>query len=357
MAVALEDTQTTTEVSLIDCDIHNGLKTLKKFLPNQWQDYHTKFGRRSYTGKSYPKSVPSAARTDAWPPDGGGPGSDLPFLREQLLDTWDIGYGILNRVTAMRNHIPEYDAAFARASNACLAAEWLDEEPRLRASMITPYENGDLAAEEIDRTAEDPRFVQIILPTFINSPLGNRKYWKLFEAAVRNNLPVGIHFGAGNGGHPITGTGWPAYYLEYHCGMAQGFQHHIISLVFEGVFERFSDLKIVLIEGGMAWLPALTWRMDRAWENLKEEIPHVPKPPSEYIRKNIWLTTQPMEEPDSKEHFHQFLTQIDKDDQLLFATDYPHWDFDAPDTAFPIRLNPDLERKIKVENALNLYQF
>lgn len=346
------------EINLIDCDIHNGLRpALNKFISGKWRTYHERFGRRGFIGTSYPKSQPGAHRVDSWPPGGGSPGSNLPFLQEQLLDAWDIDYGILNTVTPIRNQIPEYDVAFARAINDCQVAEWLDPEPRLRASIVAPFENGDLAAEEIDRVAQDSRFVQIILPTFISAPLGNRKYWPMFEAAERNGLPIGMHFGGGTGGHPITGTGSPSYYLEYHCGMAQAFQHHVISLIFEGVFDQYPNLKIVLIEGGMAWLPSLTWRLDRTYNQLKDEVPHVQHEPSHYLKKNFWVTTQPMEEPEKPEHFHQFIEHFGQPEKLLFATDYPHWDFDAPDRAFPVKLPPDLDHMVKVENALKLYRF
>ena len=137
--------------------------------------------------------------------------------------------------------------------------------------------------------------------------------------------------------------------------MAQAFQHHIISLIFEGVFDQFPNLKIVLIEGGMAWLPSLTWRMDRTWDTLKDEVPHVQHPPSHYLKKNFWVTTQPMEEPENPKHFHQLIEHFGQPEKLLFATDYPHWDFDAPNRAFPVKLPPDLDHMIKVENALKLY--
>ena len=156
---------------------------------------------------------------------------------------------------------------------------------------------------------------------------------------------------------PITGAGWPSYYIEDHGGMPQAFHTQVISFVMEGVFERFPTLKIVLIEGGFAWLPPLIWRLDATWERLRVEVPDLKRKPSEYIRDHFWLSTQPMEEPPKREYFEQMLEQMDMNDKLMFATDYPHWDFDAPDRALPSFLKPELRRKILAENARELYAF
>ena len=362
-ATALEEhVRTRAKTATVDADIHNAVPSnaaLLPYLPDSWRGYGERFGLRSYRiGSSYPRVSPAAARSDAWPPNGRPPGSDLPFLREQLLDAWSIEFGILNPI--VDENCPsqlhaEYGAALATAINDWQVAEWLDPEPRLRASMVVATEDGELAAAEIHRRADDPRFVQVLLLARTSEPLGRRKYWKLYEAAQDRRLPVGVHFG-GLGGHAITGSGWPYFYLEDHVGMPQTFQAQVISLIFEGVFERFPALKIVLIEGGLAWLPSLMWRMDRAWEQLREEVPHVRRPPSSYVRDHFWVTTQPMEEPPNRTHFLQLLSQLDMNDRLMFATDYPHWDFDAPDSAFPVRLPPDLERKLMAGNAKTLYR-
>jgi predicted TIM-barrel fold metal-dependent hydrolase len=344
-------------VGLIDTDIHNtpAAGALRRYLPERWREYHERFGRPGYSGAHYPKASPSAARSDAWPPSGGPPGSDLAFLREQLLDAWPIACGILNTLTTIRNQLREYDAALAQAINDWQIAEWLDPEPRLRAALVVPCDDGELAAAEVRRLGHDRRFVQILLPVRTGEPLGKRRYWQLYEAAARHDLPIGIHFGGGSG-YPITGAGWPSYYLEDHGGMAQSFQAQLISLVCEGVFEHFPTLKIVLIEGGFAWLPALKWRLDRSWRRLRDEAPHLRALPSEYIDRHIWLTTQPIEEPSRPEQFLQLLEEIGGAERLLFATDYPHWDFDAPDRALPVRLAPEVERKIMSENARALYR-
>jgi predicted TIM-barrel fold metal-dependent hydrolase len=247
-------------------------------------------------------------------------------------------------------------AALASAINDWQTAEWLDPEPRLRASINVAYEDAELAAAEIHRVAGDPRFVQVLLLIRTAEPLGRRKYWKLYEAAAEHDLPVGIHFG-GWGRGPITSAGYGSFYVEDTVGMATAFQEQVTSLVCEGVFQRFPGLRIVLIEGGIGWMAPLMWRLDRAWSLLRAEIPHLDRPPSEVIREHFWVTTQPIDEPARRSDFPAMLEHLDMDDRIMFATDYPHWDFDAPDRAIPSIVAPDVRRKIMRENALGLYRF
>lgn len=343
---------------VIDCDIHNAVPPggLQPYLSKRWQEHHKSFGLRGRPGGYYPRALPHAARHDAWPPSGVRPGADLGFLQQQLLDAWNIEYGVLNPLISVAEELNlDYGAALAQAVNEWQVAEWLEPEPRLRASIVVPYEDGELAAAEIHRCGPNPGFVQILLIARSKDPLGNRKYWKIYEAAEEYNLPIGIHFGGVAG--PITGAGWPSYYIEDHGGMPQAFHTQVNSYVCEGIFERFPTLKVVLIEGGFAWLPPLIWRLDATWKRMRGEVPALKRQPSEYIREHFWFSTQPMEEPPKREYFEQLLEQMDMNDKLMFATDYPHWDFDAPDRALPSFLKPELRRKILSDNARALYQF
>jgi predicted TIM-barrel fold metal-dependent hydrolase len=347
-------------VAAIDCDIHNAPadnKTLGRYMSERWRRHHETYGGRGHAGAYYPRTSPNAARADSFPPSGRPPGGDLDFLREQLLDFWGFEYGVLNPLLGAGGQLnQEYSAVLATAINDWQIAEWTEPEPRLRASLVVNYEDGEFAAAEIHRLGDHPHFIQVLLPARASEPFGRRKYWPMYEAAVSHDLPVGMHFG-GSGGGPITGAGWPSFYIEDHAGMPSSLETQVISLVCEGVFERFPTLKIVLIEGGFAWLPPLMWRLDRAWKKLKDEVPHLTRLPSEYIRQHFWITTQPMEEPTKPEQFHQLLAHLDMNDRLMFATDYPHWDFDAPDQALPVRLPLELERMIMADNARALYRF
>lgn len=361
MTVTVERTSTPQQSrpAIIDCDIHNTLpseKVLAGYLPERWRRHLEQFGPRSYSGAYYPLANLHAARTDSWPPTGTPPGSDLNFLRYQLLDHWTIEYGILLPLLGTGRQLNQaYGAAYSRAVNDWQLAEWIEPEPRLRGSIAVCHENGPLAAEEIHRIGNHPGFVQVMLESRTHEPLGRRKYWPIYEAAVQYDLPIGMHFGA-LGGWPITGVGFPSFYVEYHAGQLTSFQDQVISLVCEGVFEQFPTLKFVLIEGGFAWLPPLMWRLDRAWRRLKEEVPDLKRLPSEYIRQHFWFTTQPVEEPHDPADFQRLLADINMDDRIMFSTDYPHWDFDAPDQAIPHDLPADLRRNILADNARALYR-
>jgi uncharacterized protein len=349
-----------TATAVVDCDVHTYWPTeavASSYLPPAWRQHKATFGRHGYTGAGYPRRMPYASRRDSYPPNGGAPGSDLAFMRAQHMDAFEV-----DRIVLTPNGGPDgerngdYALALSAAVNNWIIDEWLDPCDRLRSSIIVPYEHPDLSVAEIDRLAVDRRFVQVYMQILTNRPIGNRHYWPIYEAAQRNELPVGIHFG-GNGGNPRSGAGWPSFYLEDHVGNAQTFQAQVISLVCEGVFERFPDLKIVLIEGGVAWLPPLAWRLDRAFERLSGEVPHLKRRPSEYIAEHIWLTTQPIEEPQDPRDLRRMVESFPSlEDRLLYSSDYPHWDYDSPDEAFrKARFSPEVENKIMHANASSLY--
>jgi len=346
---------------LVDADIHHTLPSqaaLAPYLSNRWQRYHERFGLRQVLETQYWVTTThvQAARVDAFPPSGLPPGADLDFLREQLLDLWGISFGVLNvtevfQFSAQRG---DYGAALTRAINEFTAAQWLEPEPRLRAAIAVTADNAPAAVGEIERYADDERFVQVLMTLRNEAPMGNRRYWPIYRAAADAGLPVAVHVG-GIAGHPPSGAGWFSYYFEMHAGHLQAFQAHMISLVLSGVFDEIPGLSIVFVEGGFSWAVPLAWRLDRMHAALGEEVPDLRRKPSEYIR-HFWFTTQPIEEPERPEQFHAMVASLGVADRLLFATDYPHWDFDAPDQALPKGLSPTDRHNILAGNAHRLYR-
>ena len=104
-------------------------------------------------------------------------------------------------------------AAFARAVNDWVKAEWLDRDPRLRASIVVPAQNIELAVDEVNRCSADPRFVQVLMLALGEMPLGKSHFWPIYRAAEKHGLTLGIHAGS-TYHHAVTGSGWPSYYLE-----------------------------------------------------------------------------------------------------------------------------------------------
>jgi uncharacterized protein len=148
--------------------------------------------------------------------------------------------------------------------------------------------------------------------------------------------------------------GTATYYVEWHTALSQIFQANVISLVCHGVFERFPQLRLVIAEGGFAWLPDVMWRLDKDWEALRDEVPWVKRRPSEYVVDNVRLTTQPIVEPREREHLTAMLDMVCAERTLLFSSDYPHWDFDNPLRALNA-LPAALRDRVRAESALELY--
>jgi predicted TIM-barrel fold metal-dependent hydrolase len=108
------------------------------------------------------------------------------------------------------------------------------------------------------------------------------------------------------------------------------------------------------MEAGMLWIAPLIWRMDEDWKALRHQTPWVKDWPSEYYRKHFRVTSQPLEQPKKKEMFKPMMEAISAETNLMFASDFPHWDFDSPVQAFP-KLEDEVWERIFYQNAADLY--
>ena len=303
-------------LGIIDCDIHPYMKpgALNQYLSERWRKHLAEYGKFNcgiYADRgTYPRFSPNTSRRDSWPPGGGLPGSDVAFMREQLLDAYNISYGVLEPLlggNTSRNL--DEAAALCSAMNDWQAHDFVDQEPRLRASILVPQDDPEASVKEIEKRAGDWRFAQIQLGSKTSEPLGRRRYWPIFAAAQANDLSIGLHIGGTQNSAP-SASGWPQFYIEDHHMLVHSMQNQAASLILEGVFEAFPNLKICLIEGGFAWVPSLGWRLDAHWAKMRDEVPQVKRPPSEYMRTNLWFATQPVEEPENPDDLRQVFEWI-----------------------------------------------
>jgi uncharacterized protein len=172
----------------IDCDVHPALANTDVLLPYldaYWREMVEIRTVENLDLNSYPPAVPLSGRPD-WRPRRGKPGSDLALLQTQALDTFAVRFAICNTLYG-GPYLPNDDfaAALARGINDWIAREWLDRDPRLRASIVIAPENPELAVDEINRVAPDQRFVQVMVLAAGERPLGKRNYWPIFTPARR----------------------------------------------------------------------------------------------------------------------------------------------------------------------------
>jgi uncharacterized protein len=331
-------------VAIFDCDVHHssGGRVLE-YLPERWRSYIQETGRRGYVGWGATTTQRYAAlRVDAHPP-GGMAGTDPDFAREQLLDAYGMSAAILENTTEgmVGGYAPmELEVAMIRAVNDVTHDVWFDADPRWLASINIAADHVDAAVEEIVRCRErSDRFVQILINSRTERPQGNPKYWPIYEAAAHYDLPVAFHVGLSQYNHQ-TGVGPITYYYEFHVEFPLPAQAMVPSMIFEGVFERFPTLKIVPTELGWEWAVPFAWRLDSTWRVLRNEVPHLQRKPSD---------------PAQFYALYDQFVDFGFGDRLMFSSDYPHWDMDAPYDSTPPFLSLEDKRKILGANAAALH--
>ena len=338
----------------IDCDMHPRVPTpraVAQYMDEHWRDTVEVRGIETWDSIAYPPNAPLTARPD-WRKAGAD--TDPAKTAQATLDRFGFAHAICNSLFPVQFFRDEnLAAAFARALNDWLAAEWLAKDKRLAGSAVLPIQSPERSVEEIERLAPDKRFVQVLMLAMGEHPLGKSMYWPIYAAAERHGFTVGIHAGSSYH-HPLTGSGWPTYYLEDYAAQSLGFHTQLGSLICEGVFVKYPKLKVVLIESGITWLPPYLWRLSKFWRGVRNEVPWIDRSPEEYVRDHVRLTIQPFDAPASAAHIGRIMDQLQSDDMLLFSTDFPHWQFDGADM-LPAGISPELARKIKVDNPLATY--
>ncbi|RSN39075.1 amidohydrolase [Amycolatopsis sp. WAC 04197] len=341
---------------IVDADVHPFIlpHEVAARLPETWRIRLERYGMRPpVPGAIYPRMRNGGYRADSWP-EGSFPGNDVDLMIEQLLDRYGITSAVLIplHAHAFGAEYPELAAALSEILNDWQEEKFLARDSRFVGSVCVPFETPSLAVGEIEARSGDPAFQQVLAPASTELQLGSSRYWPIYEAACAAGLPVSVHSG-GVATYPLTGP--PNYYLEEHVEFSGAMQAVVISLILGGVFDRFPDLKVVLVEGGVSWAGPLMWSMDELHRTWHRDLPILSRAPSEYFREHFWLTTQPIEEPTRTADLVTAVRHTGMADRILFASDYPHWDFDSPEHSLR-GLPKALREKIFHRNAAGLYR-
>jgi predicted TIM-barrel fold metal-dependent hydrolase len=228
---------------------------------------------------------------------------------------------------------------------------FLGKHKEILSPVIVPVNSPDKAAELIDRVGSEKGIVGVTVPSVTPVLSGDTKWNPIYEAAQKKGLPICMHSNTYSGG---SFSGFDKLIGLHTLCRPMTLMIQITSMIYSGVPERFKKLKFVFVEGGVTWIPWLMQRMDSEFIMRREEAPLLTKMPSEYMQ-DFYYTSQPLEytAPENLEYaFHMF----DAENKLLFASDYPHWDFDVPSTIFDLPfLTMRQKEKIMGKNAVKLF--
>ncbi len=286
------------------------------------------------------------------------PATDPAAVKVRYLDARGIDLAILtgSLVSLGVQPNPDLAAAIARGINDWTLETWIQPFECYKGSILVAQQDPQQAVAEIDRLGDDPGMVQVLMGSASEAPFGRRAYHPIYDACVRHDLPLALHIGGEGTGisSPSTAVGHPTTHFEWYGSLPQSYMGHIMSMVTEGVFERFPTLRVVLYEGGIFWLPHLMWRFDKNWKAQRSETPWVKQAPSRYILDHFYSTTYPLEAAPEPRYLHQVLEMIKADRTLLFSSGYPNWQLGDPFEM--IRDLPEpLRQRVMVDNAMAVY--
>jgi predicted TIM-barrel fold metal-dependent hydrolase len=110
---------------------------------------------------------------------------------------------------------------------------------------------------------------------------------------------------------------------------------------------------VAFLEANCSWLPWLLWRLDEGYEREGDVfMPELTMPPSEYFKRQCWVSVEPDETP------AKYVIEELGADQLVFSTDYPHGDSRYPEAVeafLELPLSDEHKRKILWDNCARFY--
>lgn len=248
---------------------------------------------------------------------------------------------------------PDVEVALAWAYNRWLCERILEEDPRICSMIYLPVNEPDEAVRMIEAFSERKGVVGFLSTGNQKRPVHDNGNMKIYAALEERGMPLGFH------AIYDWKDGSMAHLNRFISIHALGFTFcniiHMTNWIINGMPERFPRLKTIWIESGLAWIPFVMQRLDNEYMMRSSEAPLLKRKPSDYMR-DMFYSSQPMEMVNNREALEVTFKMINAETQLLYSSDYPHWDMDLPSTIYDLTfLDETAKRSILGGNAQRLF--
>jgi hypothetical protein len=248
----------------------------------------------------------------------------------------------------------EAEVALAWAYNRWLCERVLAVEPRIRSMLYLPFNDPEASLRMVKEFAGQKGVAGFMVTSVRYRPVQHNSYMKIYAALEERDLPLAFH--AGYNWNEQSMAMMNKFIAVHAIGFVFYNMVHLTNWVLNGIPERFPKLKVIWIESGLAWLPFMMQRLDNEYMMRSSECPALKRLPGEYITE-MFYTSQPMEMPRDMSLLQATFKCIKAESQLLYSSDYPHWDFDLPSTIYDLPfLDEKAKRSILGGNASKLFK-
>lgn len=269
-----------------------------------------------------------------------------------------VDYAVLTPTTRGYWPNPQQAASVARAANDLLCKKWLDApeaDGKFLGSIRIALNDTDTALREIDRWADDKRFVQIVVPARALATYGEQRFFPIWRAAAERGLVVFVHDDFATLVEPAPSqVGFPSYFAEHHAIRPISSIVQLTSFVVAGVFERLPELRVVFGDVSVHAARSLLIRTDKDWQSDRLEVPWVSKDPTTYLESHARFVTQPDDEISPHSGAATDTIGGDNSSLVVFGSRHPYWD--GVEAKHVFTSWPEAERaKCMSTNALQFY--
>lgn len=269
-----------------------------------------------------------------------------------------VDYAVLSPTTRGYWPNPQQAAAVASAANRLMADKWLDapeSEGRFVGSIRIALNDTDTALREIDKWADDDRFVQLVVPARALATYGEQRFFPIWRAAAERGLVVFVHDDFATLVEPAPSqVGFPSYFAENHAIRPMSAIVQLTSFIVAGVFERLPELRVVFGDLSVHAARSLVIRTDKDWQSDRVEVPWVSKDPTTYLERQARFVTQPDDEISPHSTTSAGTIGGDNASLVVFGSRHPYWDGVNEGDVFPTWSEKERAR-VLVDNAAQFY--